>query len=145
MEEVIKQLLFTLFSSVLTSGFIGYLIKLRLENSIIHENQKQLEEYKYNIEVRKQASKVSEYLALVRDLKETSSAEDYRRANQLSWELAMWLPDKIYKQMTSAIKSPNSLQNPLTVIIEVRKLLLKEPGKLTQNDVAHHAPGIGKK
>ena len=47
--------------------------------------------------------------------------------------------------MTKAIVSSSKDNNELTVIIEVRKLLLKKKaGDLTSNDIAHHAPGIGK-
>lgn len=47
--------------------------------------------------------------------------------------------------MTQAITNPNQANNELTVVIDVRKLLLKDKaGNLTEDQVAHHAPGIGK-
>ena len=121
-------------------------IKARLKSSIKHEYNKFLEEYKYDIKVREQAARVSKYLALARRLKKESGEFDYERTNQLSWELAMWLPSDIYKKMVKAITSPDKENNELTVVVEVRKLLLGDKaGDLTSDDIAHHAPGIGKK
>ena len=95
--------------------------------------------------VKEQSERVAEYLALARQLSEESTKDDYIRANQLSWELAMWLPDEIYKKAVHAIVKPDSENNELSTVIEVRALLLKkEAGSLTKNDIAHHAPGIGK-
>jgi hypothetical protein len=50
-----------------------------------------LENLKWDIKVRKQAAKIAEYMALARDHCADSSVEDYRKANRLSWELALWL------------------------------------------------------
>ena len=77
-------------------------------------------------------------------MKEISSEEQYQKANQLSWELAMWLPSNIYKSMTKALIKPDHKSNPLSVIILVRKELLgNTAGDLIQDDITHHAPGIG--
>ena len=117
----------------------------RLKLELQKEHSKFLDELQWNRKVQEQAARVAEYLALARRLKESSSESDYGRANQLSWELAMWLPDEIYKQMTTAIARPNQDANELSVAISVRKLLLGgKAGNLRPDDIAHHAPGIGK-
>jgi hypothetical protein len=59
-------------------------LKSHFENSIKYKYDKYLEEYKYEIKIREQAARVSEYLALARRLKEYSMESDYERANQLS-------------------------------------------------------------
>ena len=88
--------------------------------------------------------RVAEYLALARNLKGESPDTDYRKANQLSWELAMWLPEDIYKEMVVSIATPNEETNELSTVVSVRKLLLqKNAGNLTTENIAHHAPGIG--
>ncbi len=93
-----------------------------------------------------QAAKVAEYLALARTLKEDSPVTEYRRANQLAWELALWLPEDIYKHMVKAIAQPSMETNELTTVILVRKLILGDKtGDLTADDICQHAPGIGKK
>lgn len=58
----------------------------------------------------------------------------------------MWLPEDIYRQMVRSIINPSDDANELTTVISVRHLLLKEnAGNLESKDIAHHAPGIGKK
>ncbi len=140
------EILIIFTSLAILQFLLSIWIKSRLESSIKYEYDKFLEEYKYDIKVREQAARVSEYLALARRLKGESEDSDYERANQLSWELAMWLPSDIYKKMVKAISSPDEENNELTVVVEVRKLLLGDKaGDLTSDDIAHHAPGIGKK
>jgi hypothetical protein len=125
---------------------VSLLISERLKLSLQKEHTTFLENLKWELKVREQAVRVAEYLALARSLKEDSPDSDYRKANQISWELAMWLPEDIYKEMTSAIVTPSKSTNELTTIISVRSLLLKEKaGDLTSENIAHHAPGIGKK
>ena len=120
-------------------------ISERLKTSLQKEHSQFLENLKWDIKVREQAVRVAEYLALARNLKEGSPDTDYRKANQLSWELAMWLPEDIYKEMVSSITTPNEKTNELTTVVSVRKLLLqKEAGNLAPENIAHHAPGIGK-
>jgi hypothetical protein len=121
-------------------------ISERLKTSLQKEHSAFLENLKWELKVREQAVRVAEYLALARNLKEDSLDSDYRKANQLSWELAMWLPEDIYKEMVSAIANPSKDTNELTTVVSVRSLLLKDKaGTLTSENIAHHAPGIGKK
>ncbi len=113
-------------------------ISLQKEHALFMENQK------WELKTREQATRVAEYLALARDLRHDSSEGDYRKANQMSWELAMWLPDDIYKEMVKAVANPDMETNELTTVIAVRHLLLQDKsGALTSENVAHHAPGIG--
>jgi len=134
----------TLFVVVLAFLSRNLIIE-RLKTSL----QKELEEFKADLlwdqKIRQEASKVAEYLALARDL-DKGTQEDCRRATQLSWELAMWLPEDIYKAATTSLINRSSETNELSTVISVRRLLLKEKaGNLTQENVAHHALGIGKK
>ena len=138
-------------SSISTTVLIGAIIYLsrswllaRLKLSLQKEHTEFLEELKWEQKAREQAEKVAEYLALARQLKNNSPEDDYIKANQLSWELAMWLPEDIYKKTVQAIVNPNADTNELTAVIDVRKLLLKKKaGTLSQENIAHHAPDIG--
>ena len=124
---------------------IGLWIKARLEGSIKHSYDKKLEEFRYELKVREQAAKVAEYMEFARHLREDSPASDYQRANRLAWELAMWLPTDVYKCMAESLVRPNEMNNPLVVVIAVRKLLLGDKaGDLTTVNILSHAPGIGK-
>jgi len=110
------------------------------------ENTVFLEKLRWELKAREQAERVAEYLTIARDLKESDSPEEYRRANRLNWELAMWLPEDLYKAMVDAVAKPiSSENNPLSVVVAIRKYLLGDAaGQLTQDNIAHHAPGIGK-
>jgi len=147
--EILVGILSSLSTTILISilaFFARNLFIERLKLALQKEHSKFLDELQWNRKVQEQAARVAEYLALARRLKEDSSESDYERANQLSWELAMWLPDKIYKQMTLAIVRPNQDVNELVVAISVRKILLGDKaGDLGPDDIAHHAPGIGKR
>jgi hypothetical protein len=122
------------------------LISERLKTSLQKEHSAFLESLKWDLKVREQAVRVAEYLALAGSLKENSPDSDYRKANQLTWELAMWLPEDIYKEMVKAIANPNINTNVFTTVVSVRSLLLKEKaGNLKSEDMAYHAPGISKK
>ncbi len=140
-------------SSLVTTTFITLIsliaktwIVERIKFVLQKEHTQFNTDLQWEIKVKERAEKVAEYFSLARSLRENSTDEEYRKANRLSWELAMWLPDDIYSQMVLAIVNPNQANNELTVVIAVRKLLLKEKaGNLTEEQVAHHAPGIGKK
>ena len=148
-----QHILTGVFSALSTTVLISILAFLarnllleRLKLELQNEHSKFLDELQWNRKVQEQAARVAEYLALARRLKESSPESDYERANQLSWELAMWLPDKVYKEMVTAIARPSQDVNELTVCISVRKLLLGEKaGNLSSENIGHHAPRIGKK
>ena len=136
--------LYQIYSKVPKSSLI--LFRNLIKHALQKEHSKFLDELQWERKVREQAVRVAEYLALVWQLKEEDPPSEYKRANQLSWELAMWLPEDIYKQMTQAIANPSSDANVLDVTVSVRKILLgKKAGNLTQDHIAFHKPGIGKK
>jgi hypothetical protein len=129
MEVLIGILSTTVLISILAFLARNLFIE-RLKLELQKEHSKFLDELQWNRKVQEQAARVAEYLALARMLKDSSPESDYERANQLSWELAMWLPDEIYKQMTTAIARPNQDVNELSVVISIRKLLLgRKAGK----------------
>ncbi|WP_339880570.1 hypothetical protein [uncultured Algoriphagus sp.] len=128
--------------SLMAKTWIVERIKLALQKEHTQFNT----DLQWEVKVRERAERVAEYISLAKSLKESSSEDDYRKANRLSWELAMWLPAEIYGQMVGAIVNPNQDNNALTVIIAVRKMLLKtKAGNLNEDQIAHHAPGIGRK
>jgi hypothetical protein len=88
--------------------------------------------------------KIAEYLSLASSLEVSSPKSDYRRANQLSWELGMVLPATLYTQMVKAIADPSSGVNITTVVINARHWFTGRGDGLTSDDIASHAPGIGK-
>lgn len=131
-------------------SILGFLIQLiiteKYKTKVSKEINHFLEELRWDNKVREQAAKVAEYMDLARNLKNNSPEEAYHKANTLAWELAMWLPTDVYIKLGESLTKPNTENNPLQVVIEVRQLLLKEKaGDLTADDIIHHAPGIGRK
>jgi len=146
MDTIITSIL----SSTVLIAILAYIVKNwfleRLKTSLQKEYGRYLSELQWEEQTKLQASKVAEYMSFARLLSENSPPEDYIKANQLSWELAMWLPEEIYKELTLALSNPNTNINELSTVITVRKLLLKDKaGELNQDQIMHHAPGIGKK
>jgi hypothetical protein len=147
------------YAKVAFLGFVGgatfigvmvYLLKTliveKLKTSFQKDHSKFLEELKYEFKVREQAIKVAEYLAHARQLAATDPKEKFMKINQLSWELAIWLPEEIYKGMVQAIANPSLQANELTNVVAVRRMLLgiDKAGELTANDIAVHGPNYGR-
>lgn len=89
------------------------------------------------------ARRIGEYLSIASSLHETkTSREEYQAANALAWELAMLLPPEMYRGMVSVIVGKTSAH---VFVIHARRWLLgDDAGDLEPNDLAYHAPGIGK-
>lgn len=133
--------IFLTLVSLVAKTWIVERVKLVLQKEFAQFNT----DLQWEVKVRERAERVAEYLSLARSLKKDSTEEEYRKANKLSWELAMWLPDDVYKQMVGAISNPSRNNNELSVVVSIRKILLEnKAGNLSENDIAHHAPGIGR-
>lgn len=140
-------------SSLVTTGLmtiVSLLAKTWFVEKIKLSLQKQHTQFsndlQWEVKIREKAERVAEYISLARSLKAEATDEEYRKANRLSWELAMWLPEEIYTQMVAAIAKPTEENNELSVVVAIRKLLLKDKaGNLTKDQIAHHAPGIGRR
>ncbi|MBW8009911.1 MAG: hypothetical protein FVQ83_01540 [Chloroflexi bacterium] len=132
---------------VILLGIIQFLATLWISERLKAELQKGnsvfIEKLRWELKVREQAERVAEYMAIARDLSDQSSPVDYCKTNQLAWELAMWLPEEVYRSLGQALKNPDDETNILSVVVAIRKTLLGESsGNLSQEDIIHHAPGI---
>src|SRR5690348_7138368 len=101
-------------SSIVTAGLLTVIslvaktwIVERIKNALQKQHTQFSSDLQWEIKIKERAERVAEYISLARSLSEKSTEEEYRKANRLSWELAMWLPDEIYKQMILAIAAPN--------------------------------------
>jgi len=83
--------------------------------------------------------KFAEYIAMW-----MVNSQDYRRMNQLSIELALWLPADLYKEMGKALTSTKILHIQ-EVIIKVRQFVLELPGDLGRQHLIFHKEGVGAK
>ena len=145
MPVTFAQIVGALASLATIQALVSLLLSERLKASLQREHAKFLEELRWDWKVREQAAKSAEYMALVWTLREDDSPETFRLANQLSWELALWLPSDVYRSVVQAIVRPDHSSNVLTAIIKVRALLLREAaGDLNADQIAIHAPGVGR-
>lgn len=125
--------------------FFGLLIiKHSIENTFKKHHAIFIENLKWEVKVREQAVRIAEYLSLAYDLRSDDPREHYWKINQLACELALWLPDDIYKSLGIALTNPSHTHNYHAVIIAVRNSLLRDKaGNLTIDDVIFHAPNAG--
>ena len=126
-----------ILSGAIGAVVVGAILKWRFDKSI--------EKLKFDYKIRERAASVAEYLALTRDLKVQDSPETYRRANQLVWELTMWLPEEIVKDVIVAVGPEAKGQNIWDCLMSVRKILHKTKPKLkAEESFIFHKPNIGK-
>ncbi|MEZ5434414.1 MAG: hypothetical protein R3F31_25270 [Verrucomicrobiales bacterium] len=67
-------------------------IKGRLEKSIAHEYDNKLEDYRFEIEARRRAENVADYLSRLFADPNAKSPE----LNATAWQLSLWLPAAVY-------------------------------------------------
>ncbi|HEY0548711.1 MAG TPA: hypothetical protein VGF13_03860 [Verrucomicrobiae bacterium] len=141
-----QLIVFVLMSGI--AAYFGAYLKKKGENLATHEDVNSLtleveeiksnfarnvEEYRYDIKVREQAAKVAEYLSL-----RNSDKNDVYLMNKLSWELALWLPAEVYQHMAHVVVGNPDARKYKEVIIEVRRLLLRDSNdKLTWDNIIH--------
>lgn len=77
----------------------------RLKSSLQKEHASFLDRLQWERKIQERAERVAEYLSLAVTLKPESSLDEFRRANRLGWELAMWLPEQIYRDVAGAVCS----------------------------------------
>lgn len=106
-----------------------------------------MKEMSYNdwSKARDVIEKLTAYLALASSLGKDSSIGDYRAANALSWQLAVMLPESLYRQVNTAISSPTEEVNILTVVAEAGKVFFKGyAGTVPPDNMMWHAPDAAK-
>jgi hypothetical protein len=88
------------------------------------------------------AAMVAQYLVVASTLDKASAPEDYDHANELSLELAMLLPGRIYRAMVEAAAHPDGKVNQASVALMLRKELFSPlDADLQPEQIAFHAPG----
>ena len=92
------------------------------------------------------AAMVAQYLVLASTLDKASALEEYDHANELSLELAMLLPGRIYRAMVEAAAHPDGKVNQASVALMLRKELFTPlESDLQPEQIAFHVPGAAPK
>ena len=109
-------------------------LEKRLESSIRHEYDRKLEEFRSDIRRREQAARVAKLLALRFRQPPISAAE----FNELAWELSLWLPADLVRELTRCLCGAEGAKNPKEILIAVRKHILgKDDDGLLAEQIVH--------
>jgi hypothetical protein len=128
----------TVAANVLLLGLLQFLVaawlKARLEESIKHEYSRALEDYRFTLKRR-------EYAAGVADLLSTwlasGESQDKIRLNKIAWELSLWLPSDLVREMTNCLSQEEGAPDPVELLIAVRKLLQDRGDNLKSDEILH--------
>ena len=94
----------------------------RLTESIKHDYSMKLEEYKYNIEIRRKAEQVAKLLALW-----IERPLEREELNRLTFECFLWLPDDIAQDLSKLFNYQEEDNITIrSVLFKIRQHLLKE-------------------
>ncbi len=107
-------------------------LKSRLTYSIKHEYDRKLEEYKNEAARREKAALVAELMA-----EWTHPRESSKRLNQILWELSLYLPSSIIRQLNTCIAKQPGQATVEDIIVIVRDHLLDKADPLSKADIHH--------
>lgn len=120
--------------SAISTVFLGFLlqtwIKARLEQSIRHEYDKKLEEFKFESRKREQSALVAELFSKWIKVADENS----RELNKLSFEMSLWLPDEVAIEINKRLKNLNDARPVMNLLIECRKIIQGD-SKMKPEDV----------
>ncbi len=102
---------------------------------------RKLENFRFELRVREQAARVAELLAEARDGDPNTTSERAKRLNHLTWELSLWLPSEIVRELTRQLCSNEDRKTVKEILIQVRKHILgKSCADLAVEDITHFEP-----
>jgi hypothetical protein len=114
-------------------ALLAWWIQARITNSIKHEYDKKLEEFKREQVRREKAAVVAEFLAEWTHLK----GSDTKRLNQLLWELTIYLPSNLVRDVKSMTSATPGCKTSSEVLIAVRDHLLGANDPLRIDDITY--------
>ena len=112
-------------------GLLSWWIQARITNSIKHEYDKKLEEFKTYQSRKERAAVVAEFLAEWTHLQ----GSDTKRLNQLLWELTMYLPSNLVRDLKLLISNKGGVKNSNQIIKSVRDYLNDKTDPIDESDV----------
>jgi hypothetical protein len=119
----------------------------RINESIRHEYEKKLEEYKFEIVQREQASKISELFAMwfkyggrEDELLDVDSKRNhFEKLNKLTCELAIWVKNEnLVKEIMSRLHNDKDALHYKEIIIKMREYILGDKCKELRADNLIH-------
>ena len=134
----ILEVLGVVFSSTIVSVFVvnlllKYWVIARLEQSIKHEYDKKLEEYRFEMKKREQSSLIAQLFSNWLILKKDEIRN--RELNKLSFEMSLWLPDDVALEINKRLKNLDGARPAEELIVECRKIIQGTDTKLRPEDI----------
>jgi hypothetical protein len=116
----------------LLQWLISNWLKIRLEQSIRHEYDKQLEEYKFAISKRDRIANIASFFSLWikyrgherKWLNDRDLIDYYRELTQMSFELALWVDDEdLLKEVMKRLKNEDGSENTVELLLRAKGLI----------------------
>lgn len=131
MNTGIMQLLGVVLSSAVVTTIVvpillNHWLKARIEQSIKHEYDKILEDYRNKLDMRNKAAVVADLFSRWLILKE----DKFIPLNKLSIEASLWLPDDIAIEIGKCLANAPDSKSLQELVISCRKLIQKSETKL---------------
>lgn len=114
-------------------------LESRITQSIKHEYDRKLEEYRFEMRRREQAARVAKLLAL--SYRPGVAAHEF---NELAWELSLWLPADLVRELTRCLCRADGAMNPKELLIAIRKQLHSAADDLTADQIVHREDPHGR-
>ncbi len=127
-------------SNALVVAGLGFLartwVKARIESSVEHEYAKKLELFRE--EVRDREAERTQAMKVAALLSEWAKGDGVNKAkfNRLAWELSLWLPADLVRQLTLTICHAPGAPDAKQILVEIRKKIVgRDDGLLAENIV----------
>jgi protein subunit release factor A len=108
-------------------------LKSRIESSIKHEYDQQLEKIKatlsFNSKKREESALVAELLA-----EWVSKPETHKTVNKLLWEASLWLPDEETKELNNLLAHEGDITTK-QMLVKIRKIIQGCETTVTADDL----------
>lgn len=125
-----EQIIYTVLTSGLVSGILVLWFKFRLQYSIKHEYDKNIEKYKNELESRKKAELIAELLS-----EWLSFPDSQTKLNKLTFEAFLWLPDNIAKDLSNLLAHKENSPEVRDILLKIRQYLLNNNTNLESTDI----------
>jgi hypothetical protein len=128
----------------LLQWLISNWLKTRLEQSIRHEYDKQLEEYKFAISKREKIASIASLFSLWikyrgeerKWLCELDLIDYYKELTRMSFELALWVDDEeLLGEVMKRLKNKNGAENTVELLLKAKRLISESDSALTADDI----------
>ena len=128
-----SQITLVVFGLPAIQALFAWWIQSRLSASIKYEYDRRFESIKREYERREKAAVVAELLAEWTHVKYA----DTKRLNQLLWELTLYLPAQLVRDIKAMCEKSQGGKDARQVLVAVRNHLLDGEDPITVDDVTH--------